>query len=46
LLFVALFMPVLMLLKRGRGAGLTPRIASVAVVIVGTYWLGDRIFGW
>jgi hypothetical protein len=43
LLFVALFMPVLTLLKRGRGALLTPRIASLAVVIVGTYWLGERI---
>jgi hydrogenase/urease accessory protein HupE len=46
LLFVALFMPVLTLLKHGRGASLTPRIASLAVVIVGTYWLGERMFGW
>jgi hydrogenase/urease accessory protein HupE len=45
LLFVAMFMPVLALLKRGRGAFLTPRIASLAVITVGTYWLGERIFG-
>jgi HupE / UreJ protein len=46
LIFVALFLPALAVLKRGRGASLTPRIASVAVAIVGTYWLGERIFGW
>jgi hydrogenase/urease accessory protein HupE len=46
LLFVALFMPMLTLMKRGRGAVLTPRIASLAVVTVGTYWLGERLFGW
>jgi len=46
LIFVALFLPALAVLKRGRGVSLTPRIASVAVAIVGTYWLGERIFGW
>jgi hydrogenase/urease accessory protein HupE len=46
LIFVALFLPALVVLKRGRGASLTPRIASVAVAIVGGYWLGERIFGW
>jgi hypothetical protein len=46
LLFVGMFMPVLAFLKRGRGAFLTPRIASLAVIMVGTYWLGERIFGW
>ena len=46
LIFVALFLPALAILKRGRGASLTPRIASVAVAIVGSYWLGERIFGW
>jgi hydrogenase/urease accessory protein HupE len=46
LIFVALFLPALAVLKRGRGASLTPRIASVAVAIVGSYWLGERIFGW
>jgi len=45
LMFVALFLPALAVLKRGRGASLTPRIASVAVAIVGSYWLGERIFG-
>jgi hypothetical protein len=46
LIFVALFLPALAVLKRGRGASLTPRIASVAVAIVGSYWLGERILGW
>jgi hypothetical protein len=46
LIFVALFLPTLAVLTRGRGASLTPRIASVAVAIVGSYWLGERIFGW
>jgi HupE / UreJ protein len=44
LLFVAVFLPVLMLLTRGRGARLTPRIASLAVATIGTYWLVERIF--
>jgi hypothetical protein len=44
LLFVAVFLPVLMLLTRGRGARLTPRIASLAVAMIGTYWLVERIF--
>jgi hydrogenase/urease accessory protein HupE len=44
LLFVAVFLPVLMLLTRGRGAWLTPRIASLAVATIGTYWLVERIF--
>jgi hypothetical protein len=46
LFFASLFLPALMLLKRGRGASLTPRIASLAVAIIGTYWLGERILGW
>jgi HupE/UreJ protein len=44
LLFVAVFLPVLMWLARGRGARLTPRIASLTVAVVGTYWLVERIF--
>jgi HupE / UreJ protein len=44
LLFVAAFLPALMWLSRGRGARLTPRIASVTVAVVGTYWLVERIF--
>lgn len=46
LIFVAMFLPALTVLKRGRGATLTPRIASVAVAIVGSYWLGERIIAW
>ena len=44
LLFVAVFLPALTLLTRGRGAVLTPRIASLAVAVVGTYWFIQRIF--
>jgi hypothetical protein len=46
LIFVALLLPALAMLKRGRGASLTPRIASIAIAIVGTYWLGERIVEW
>ena len=44
LIFVAVFLPALMWLSRGRGARLTPRIASLAVAAIGTYWLFERIF--
>ena len=44
LLFVAVFLPVQMWLARGRGAQLTPRIASLTVATIGTYWLVERIF--
>ena len=44
LIFVAEFLPALMWLTRGRGARLTPRIASLAVAVIGTYWLVERIF--
>jgi hydrogenase/urease accessory protein HupE len=44
LIFVAVFLPALMWLSRGRGARLTPRIASLAVAAIGTYWLVERIF--
>jgi len=44
LVFVAVFLPVLTWLARGRGARLTPRIASLAVAAIGTYWLVERIF--
>jgi hypothetical protein len=30
-------------LSRGRGAWLTPRIASLTVALVGTCWLVERI---
>ncbi|WFU18665.1 HupE/UreJ family protein [Bradyrhizobium sp. CB3481] len=46
LIFVAVFLPALAMLKRGRGASLTPRITSIAVAIAGTYWLGERIIGY
>lgn len=44
LFFVAVFLPALIWLARGRGARLTSRIASLAVAIIGTYWLVERIF--
>ena len=44
LLFVAVFLPALMWLSHGRGARLTPRIASLAVAAIGTYWLAERLF--
>lgn len=44
LIFVTVFLPTLMWLSRGRGARLTPRIASLAVAAIGTYWLVERIF--
>src|SRR4051794_3160271 len=43
LIFVAAFLPALTWLSRGSGAKLTPRIASLAVAAVGTYWLVERI---
>lgn len=43
LLFVAVFLPALAWLTRGRGAQLTPRVASLAVVMIGTYWFIKRI---
>lgn len=43
LLFVAAFMPALILLQRGRGAQLVPRIASVVVAVVGAYWFVQRV---
>lgn len=43
LLFVAVFLPALIWMSRGRGARLTPRIASLTVAVIGTYWLVERI---
>ena len=43
LIFVAVFLPTLTWLSRGSGAKRTPRIASLAVAVVGTYWLVERI---
>ncbi|MBI5261797.1 MAG: HupE/UreJ family protein [Bradyrhizobium sp.] len=44
LIIVAAFLPMLTWLARGRGTRLTPRIASLAVAVIGTYWLVERIF--
>ncbi len=43
LLFVAVLLPAQVWLSRGRGAWLTPRLASLAVALIGTYWLVERI---
>jgi hypothetical protein len=43
LIFVAIVLPVLTLLSQGRGARLTPRLASLAAAAIGTYWLLERI---
>jgi hypothetical protein len=37
-------LPLLTLMSQGRGAQLTPRIASVAAAAIGTYWLLERVF--
>jgi hydrogenase/urease accessory protein HupE len=44
LAFVAIVLPALMWLSHGRGARLTPRIASLTAAIFGTYWLVERLF--
>jgi hydrogenase/urease accessory protein HupE len=44
LLFVAVFLPAMILLARGRGARLTPRFVSLTVATIGAYWLVERIF--
>jgi hydrogenase/urease accessory protein HupE len=44
LVFVAAVLPPLTWLSRGRGARLTPRIASLTAATIGTYWLVERIF--
>jgi len=31
-------------MSQGRGAKLTPRIASLAAAAIGTYWLVERVF--
>ncbi|MFL6813584.1 MAG: HupE/UreJ family protein [Bradyrhizobium sp.] len=43
LAFVAALLLALTWLSRGSGAKLTPRIASLAIAVVGTYWLVERI---
>lgn len=44
LIFVAIALPLLTLLSRGRGATLTPRIASITAALISTYWLVERVF--
>jgi hypothetical protein len=43
LVFVAAFLPTMMLLQRGRHADLVPRAASVVVALVGAYWFVQRV---
>ncbi|MCP2132679.1 HupE/UreJ family protein [Bradyrhizobium ottawaense] len=44
LAFVAVALPLLTLLSRGRGTTLTPRIASIAAGVMGAYWFIERVF--
>jgi hypothetical protein len=44
LIFVIAALPLLALLSKGRGAKLTPRIASLAAATIGTYWFVERVF--
>jgi hypothetical protein len=46
LVFVVVALPLLTVLSRGRGATLTPRIASLAAAVIGTYWFVERVFIW
>jgi HupE / UreJ protein len=43
LVFVVFALPLLTLLSQGRGAQLTPRLASLAAAAIGTYWLFERV---
>jgi len=43
LLFVAVFMPTLILLRRGRGELVVPRVASLVVAVIGAYWFVQRV---
>jgi hydrogenase/urease accessory protein HupE len=44
LVFVVIALPMLTWMSHGRGARLTPRIASLAAAAIGTYWLVERVF--
>jgi len=44
LVFVVIALPLLTWMSQGRGARLTPRIASLAAAAIGTYWLVERVF--
>jgi hydrogenase/urease accessory protein HupE len=43
LIFVIIALPLLNLMSQGRGAQLTPRLASLAAVAIATYWLLERV---
>ncbi len=43
LVFVVIALPLLTLLSQGRGAQLTPRLASIAAAAIGTYWFFERV---
>jgi hydrogenase/urease accessory protein HupE len=43
LIFVAIALPLLTLMSQGRGAQLTPRLASLAAAAIGTYWFFERV---
>jgi HupE / UreJ protein len=43
LIFVVIALPLLTLMSQGRGAQLTPRLASIAAAAIGTYWLLERV---
>ena len=43
LAFVIVALPLLTLLSQGRGATLTPRLASLAAAAIGTYWFVERV---
>jgi hypothetical protein len=43
LVFVVIALPLLILMSQGRGAQLTPRLASLAAAAIGTYWFFERV---
>ena len=43
LMFVVIALPLLTLMSQGRGAQLTPRLASLAAALIGTYWFFERV---
>ena len=43
LIFVVIALPLLTFMSQGRGAQLTPRLASLAAAAIGTYWLLERV---
>jgi hypothetical protein len=43
LVFVVIALPLLTLLSQGPGKQLTPRFASLAAALIGTYWFFERV---